>query len=137
MRGMTQRWDFQQPQGWVQGRWKLRWLPWSFLFPRFKKRFVLTRAESEGLQSTVPISHKTPLRRGPARLFAAQGASEGRPRAGVALVIQQAVGLRPSELLRLFPEHIIFQSSLLGPLPVPIMVSVAGTKARIVQVAVI
>ena len=109
----------------------------ELFFPRFKKRIVLIRAESEGLQSTVPISHKTPLCRGPACLFAAQGASEGRARAGVALVIQQDARLRPAELLWLFPGAQIRSDLDAGPAAVLKRGTVGGTKARSEQVALI
>ena len=107
MTGITQLWDGLQWRGLSAGMVRT-WV--TALELRSKKRFVLTRVESEGLLSTMPVNHKTPLCRGPACLFAAQGASGGRPRAGVSFMIQQTAGLRPSGLLRLFPEHVIFQS---------------------------
>ena len=109
----------------------------EFCFPRFKRHLVVTRADAEGMLKDTPIVHKHPLCRGPASLFAAHGASRGIPRVGVALIVQQAAGLRPMELLILMPENILFQDSLLGQVAILKLGSIVHTKARREQVAYI
>ena len=107
----------------------------ELFFSRFKRLLVMTKADAEGLLAMTPIEHKQPLCRGPASLFAPLGASWGIPRAGAALIVQQAAGLRPRELLRLLPENVAFQESLMGKVALLKLGSVVYTKARREQVA--
>ena len=107
----------------------------ELFFPRFKRQFHVTRADAEGLLNTTPVLHKQPLCRGPTSLFAAQSAAWGVPRYGAGLVVQQAAGLRPMELLRLITDDIVFQSSLLGNVALMKLGSIVHTKARREQAA--
>ena len=107
----------------------------ELFFPRFKRQLVETKADAEGLLNATPVEHKQPLCRGPASLFAAQSVEWGIPLHGTALIIQQAAGLRPMELLRLSAEDICFQESLLGNVALLKLGSIVHTKARREQAA--
>ena len=109
----------------------------ELFFPRFKRQLVETKADAEGLLNATPVERKQPLCRGPASLFAAQSAEWGIPLHGTALIIQQAAGLRPMELLRLLPEDICFQEPLLGKVALLKLGSIVHTKARREQAAFI
>ncbi len=51
--------------------------------------------------------HTVPLCRGPAALLAVNLASEGHARLGFGIVLQQRLGLRPSEMLSILPEDVV------------------------------
>ena len=109
----------------------------ELFFPKFKRQFQEARAEADGLQTTTPVVHKAPMCRGPCCLFAARAAEIGQPRKGIALIVQNGAGLRPSEVLALFPEHVAWQDSIHGPVALLRLGALVSTKARREQVAFI
>jgi hypothetical protein len=80
----------------------------EFIFPRFRGRLCWAHAVITGWSFSQEIKHTVPMTRGPATLIGVIISSAGFPRAGAAVIIQQARGLRPSELLALLPEHLLF-----------------------------
>ena len=101
----------------------------EFFFPRFKRQLVVSRAVLEGMQVHRPAKHKVPMTKPPAVLFACHFSHDRLPRLGAALVVQAASGTRPSEVLRLKPEDILFHDSLKGPTATMRLGSLVGTEA--------
>ena len=91
---------------------------------------MLCRAVSEGMAAERPTIHKAPLVKRPAALLGAHMASDGIPRMGIGVIVQVACGLRPSELLRLMPEHIMFHVTLHGPTATLRLGALVSTKAN-------
>ena len=70
----------------------------EFFLPRWKGQLSTCREALKGKLLVDPIQHTVPMTPDCANLFSARLASEGKPRAACAPVIQTATGLRPSEL---------------------------------------
>ena len=101
----------------------------EFFCPRFKRQLVVSRAVLEGMQVHRPAKHKVPMTKHPAVLFACHFAHDRLPRLGAALVIQTASGTRPSEVLKLRPEHVLFHDFLKGPCATLRLGAQVGTKS--------
>ncbi len=67
---------------------------------------MICREALKGRASSEPTRHTTPLTTELAWLFGAYKASQGKSTVGAAMIVQQATGLRPSELLALQSDHI-------------------------------
>jgi hypothetical protein len=79
----------------------------EFCFPRLKFSLSWSHAVLQGWSSSHIPKHAVPLCRGPASVLAAKLSHLGESRMGAGLISQQTLGLRPSELLRLFSEDIM------------------------------
>ncbi len=77
----------------------------EFFLPYAKGKLVICREALKGRTTAEPTKHTTPLTTELAVLFGAYMASTGKPQVGAAMIIQQATGLRPSELLSLQKDH--------------------------------
>ena len=107
----------------------------EFFFPRFKRQMIVSRAVLEGMQVSKPSVHKVPMTKKPAILYACHFSSDGEARLGAALIIQTASGTRPSEILRLKPENVLFHETLRGPAATLRLGAMVSTKARREQTA--
>lgn len=77
----------------------------EFFLPYAKGKLVICREALKGRTTAEPTKHTTPLTTELAVLFGAYMASIGKPLVGAAMIVQQATGLRPSELLSLQKDH--------------------------------
>ena len=109
--------------------------------PRFKGRLLWSRACLAGWAVTHKARHTVPLCRGPAHLMAAHLASFGVYKAAVGLLIQQALGLRPSELLDLRASDATLPEDTVGSVGMPRATLGlglrTGTKAKRAQAVVL
>ena len=80
----------------------------EFCVPAVKGHLHWSHAAIAGWSKRVRIRHTLPLTKRPAKLLAIQMAVRGKRRLGVGLLLQVYTGLRPSELLNLQPEHLLF-----------------------------
>jgi len=94
----------------------------EFVMPLFKGHLTWARAVLDGWNVAHVPAHTTPMTSGPAALFAVHLAAEGKPRLGVGVVLQQRVGLRPSEMLALLGRDVTFPEENFG------MTRTAGAK---------
>ena len=78
----------------------------EFFLPYTKGKLVVCREALKGRASAEPTKHTTPLTTELAWLFGALMASQGKRAIGAAMIVQQATGLRPSELLALQCDHV-------------------------------
>ena len=78
----------------------------EFFLPYAKGKLVVCREALKGRASSEPTKHTIPLTTELAWLFGAFMASQGKNAIGAAMIVQQATGLRPSELLALQRDHI-------------------------------
>ena len=111
----------------------------QFYFPRFRGQLHLCRAAADGWSLLEPVHHTVPLGQTPSKLLACHWAARSMQRLGLAAVLQSHTGLRPSELLGLLPEHVLFPSDTGGdPLTAPVLLALGvkqGTKVKRPQVA--
>ena len=77
----------------------------EFFLPYTKGKLVVCREALKGRSASEPTKHTTPLTTELAWLFGALMASQGKRTIGAAMIVQQATGLRPSELLALQKDH--------------------------------
>jgi len=78
----------------------------EFFMPNFKGKLINSQIRIGIAQSKVPIRHTVPCGRELGELLSTTLASLGRPRVGIALLVQITLGLRPGELVRLTPADI-------------------------------
>ena len=112
----------------------------EFWNPRWKGKLAWAHAIIGGMAVSHSTRHTVPLTRGPARLIAVWLASRSKARLAVGLLLQREAGLRPSEMLGLQPEALVFpeqqardqQSFLTVCLGLRV-----GTKAKRPQVVVL
>ena len=78
----------------------------EFFLPYAKGKLVICREALKGRAASEPTKHTVPLTTELAWLFGAFMASQGKRAIGAAMIVQQATGLRPSELLALQSDHI-------------------------------
>ena len=78
----------------------------EFAQPQMKGSFPWSRAVLSGWATRVQAKHTVPLSSGPAHLISAHLAALNHARLGVGMLLQQHLGLRPSEMLGLTPEDI-------------------------------
>ncbi len=79
----------------------------EFALPRFRGQLPWCRALIHSWAIVHVPQHKVPMGEGPAVYIGVHIAARGHPRLGAGLVIQQAVGLRPSELLGLWGRDVV------------------------------
>ena len=113
----------------------------EFFVPSVKRQLAWSHAMISGWARRSKIRHTVPLTYRPAVLVAIYMAVRGKKRLGLGLLLQVKTGLRPSELLALLPDHVMFpedQGSAHSGVPVVIALGVkAGTKANRTQVAML
>ena len=80
----------------------------EFCVPALKGRLRWTHAAISRWSESVRVRHMLPLTKRPAKLLAIQMAVRGKRCLGAGLLRQVHTGLRPSELLDLPPEHLLF-----------------------------
>ena len=78
----------------------------EFANPRVKGGLPWCRATLAGWSVSDPIHHTVPLLRAPCRLLACYMASAGRPRAAAGMIVQRELGLRPGEVISLYPDDV-------------------------------
>lgn len=101
----------------------------EFFLPYLKGKLVLCREALKGRSNSEPTKHTVPLTTELAMLFGAYMASKGKVKIGVAMILQQASGLRPSELLALYQEHIYVPPDCKQPLTLRLG-AVVSTKVK-------
>lgn len=101
----------------------------EFFMPYLKGKLVLCREALKGRASAEPTRHTVPLTTDLACIFGAYLASKGKSRVGIAMIVQQATGLRPSELLALQTDHIYVPPDCTQPLTIRLG-AVVSTKVK-------
>jgi len=76
----------------------------GMVYPRLKSELTWARQRLSTLEKLHPAQHAAPAGRELCALLGSQLAASRRARMGLALMVQNALGLRPSEALRLTPE---------------------------------
>ena len=79
----------------------------EFFFPYLRRKLSLTHAVLAGWNVAHQTFHHIPLCRGPAALLGVFMAAFGAPRLGAGLILQQRLGLRPSEMLGLLASDVV------------------------------
>ena len=106
------------------------------VLPSFKGQLPWSRAVLSSWSTTYVTEHTVPLCAAPAALIAAHMSADGHPRLGATLLLQQALGLRPSEALGVqggdvvLPETASFTNSSFATIGLGIR---ANTKAKRAQ----
>ena len=80
----------------------------EFFFPRVRGKLCWAHSILSGWDAGRCIRHTVPLGKGLARLIACHFAAWGHSRIAIALVLQSCMGLRPSELLNLLSDDLLF-----------------------------
>ena len=113
----------------------------EFVNPRFRGKLSSAHDLAEGWQWKTHIKHTLPLMLSVARLFAVHFSSWGHTLLGYGLILQRALGLRPSEMLAVttltvaLPEH---QGLSADSSPIVFALGLAtGTKVRRPQMALL
>ena len=113
----------------------------EFAMPHVKGGLGWSRATLSGWAISAPVKHTVPLLRAPCRLLACYIAADGRPRVGAGMVLQRELGLRPGEVVGLYPEDVALPETLAaGSGFVRAIVSLGtrkSTKAKRVQSVVV
>ena len=112
----------------------------EFCVPAAKGHLHWSHAAIAGWSKRVRIRHTLPLTKRPAKLLAIQMAVRGKRRLGIGLLMQVHTGLRPSELLGLLPEHLLFpqDQGWSGTKSLPLVIALGmrhGTKVKRQQTA--
>ncbi|CAE7309115.1 unnamed protein product [Symbiodinium sp. CCMP2592] len=106
----------------------------QFLAPRLKGKLPLAKKVTKGLAIEYPAKHAFPMLSRSARFIASKMATAREHRLGVCMLLQQATGLRPSEMLGLC-EHDIIRPSDFVPRYVLRLGTNVGTKVGREQTA--
>ncbi|CAE7504813.1 unnamed protein product [Symbiodinium sp. CCMP2592] len=106
----------------------------QFLAPRLKGKLPLAKKVTKGLAIEYPAKHAFPMLSRSARFIASKMATASEHRLGVCMLLQQATGLRPSEMLGLC-EHDIIRPSDFVPRYVLRLGTNVGTKVGREQTA--
>ena len=101
----------------------------EFFLPYLKGKLVLCREALKGRSNAEPTKHTVPLTTEMALLFGAYMASKGKVRVGVAMILQQSTGLRPSELLSLQQDHVYVSPDCRQPITLRLG-AVVSTKVK-------
>ena len=101
----------------------------EFFLPYLKGKLILCREALKGRSNAEPTRHTIPLTTELALLFGAFMASKGKLVVGTAMVVQQATGLRPSELLALQQDHVYVPPDCKQPLTLRLG-AVVSTKVK-------
>jgi hypothetical protein len=80
----------------------------EFFFPRHKGHLSWAHAVSNGWGVVAEIKHTIPMGKGFAKLASVHIATAGHARLAVGLVTQVCAGLRPSEMLEMEPDDLVF-----------------------------
>ena len=112
----------------------------EFCVPAAKGHLHWSHAAISGWSKRVRIRHTLPLTKRPAKLLAIQMAVRGKRRLGIGLLLQVHTGLRPSELLSLEPQHLLFpqDQGWSGEKSLPLVIALGmrrGTKVKRQQTA--
>ena len=102
--------------------------------PMVKGKLPWSRKVAAGKSAANPTNHTVPLTSAPAKLFGAHLAVTGKPKMGFGLNLQQALGLRPSELLGLRARHVLSPQTWTGRFTFRLGAK-KGTKVKREQVA--
>ena len=109
----------------------------EFLFPHFRGQLRWSRATLAGWAVVHTPAHTVPLCAGPAHLIAVHMAALGHPKLGAGVLLQQHLGLRPSEVLSLERQDIALpREANLGGSSSAAVVGLgmrSGTKAKRAQ----
>ena len=106
----------------------------QFVAPRLKGKLPLAKKVVKGLTIEYPAKHAFPMLSRSARFIASKMAAGREHRLGVCMLLQQATGLRPSEMLGL-REHDIIRPSEFVPRYVLRLGTNVGTKVGREQTA--
>ncbi|CAE7791178.1 unnamed protein product [Symbiodinium sp. CCMP2592] len=106
----------------------------QFVAPRLKGKLPLSKKVVKGLVIEYPAKHAFPMLSRSAKFIASKMAAEREHRLGVCMLLQQATGLRPSEMLGL-REHDIIRPSEFVPRYVLRLGTNVGTKVGREQTA--
>ncbi len=106
----------------------------EFFFPQIKGLLAWSKQVSVGQTVQHKTHHTVPIISAPAELFATHMAARNKARLGIGLLVQQATGLRPSELLELLSEHVLLPTGHVGRIILRLGAEV-GTKVKREQVA--
>ena len=112
----------------------------EFVFPAWRGKLAWCRASLTGWKVSHETQHTTPLPRALAFLVASHLAARGNQRLAVGLVVQQAAGLRPSELLALIKEDVSLPELQLSAKRSVVVLGLGirtGTKAKRAQTAIV
>ena len=78
----------------------------EFFIPQLKRQLPWAHRVAEGYQVAHATAHTIPCTGPVCRLFGCAISSTGKPSLGFGFVLQQILGLRPSELLKLLACHV-------------------------------
>ena len=107
----------------------------EFFFPRFRGKLAWARQVLAGWAAVYIPKHTVPLGLRPAKLLAAHLCAAGHAKLGFGLLLQQNLGLRPSEMLNVHPGDVSITDSR-GDAPATATVALgvrSGTKAKRAQ----
>ena len=105
----------------------------EFRYPKVKGSLQWSKQVATGMAMSNNTHHTVPLISAPARLFGTHIAQK-RPRLGFAVPLHQALGLRPSELLKLRRSHVLVPPRGVGRFVFRLGAKI-GTKVKREQVA--
>ena len=106
----------------------------EFHYPKIKGHLQWSKQVAVGLAAAHQTHHTVPLISAPARLFGSHIAVKGKPRMGFGIALHQAVGFRPSEMLKLQKQHVLAPTDNIGRFVFRLGANV-GTKVKREQVA--
>ena len=110
----------------------------EFFHSRFQGRLKAAHAAIKGWSIEHQPNHKILAGSDLTAWLGAQMAARGRPRIGYGINLQQRLGLRPSELLGLLPEHITIVGGCRGQRRALFRLGArVGTKAKREQVVIL
>ena len=114
----------------------------EFFLPKVKKNLPWAHACLCGWHKRSTVRHTIPLTPKPAKLVAIHMALRGKRRLGLGVILQTTTGMRPSEMLHILPEHVLFPEDqgegTNSSLPIVIALGVkAGTKSGRAQTVMI
>ena len=105
----------------------------ELFFPRHKGKLAWSHSVLSGMAVAHVPRHTVPCSRHHSWFMGAHLCSRGRFRIGFGMPLQQVLGLRPSELLNLFPDHVMFsdETGSSGKLSAVLRLGARrGTKAK-------
>ena len=113
----------------------------EYFFPRYRGKLLWARSTLSAMAIRSHISHATPMNSSVAVFLACHLSVRGRPRLGLGITLQQALGLRPGEMRGLLASHVSLPETRSGVTPshfVVIRLGVrSGTKAKREQFAML
>ena len=106
----------------------------EFFLPQVKNRLIWARKVAAGQHVSAPTKHTAPMVSKVSSFYGARLATSGMYRMGLYIAVQQAVGLRPSEGLKLKAKHVLRPEFACGKFLLRLGANV-GTKIKREQVA--